>query len=214
MMRFILHLPKQKCAPFHAGINTRQVAPIQFADARVPYTAPDVARAAVESTTFGMGLIDTFRSDKPQQGEFSFQICLHRHRMDTRTAQPVAKSARPHSVGRLRTSSLASSVTPSDSGMANDSTSAAAAASFCGHSTPLFAHVSAPVFALVSPIPRHQLPTRAALGARRHEPALEHARDRALEPPRCQPRYPGWRPPLPGALFRPAQVPSVNVFRS
>lgn len=50
------------------GINTRQVAPMGFAESRAPYTAPDVAQAAIDHRVFGMGYLETFKSDKPQQG--------------------------------------------------------------------------------------------------------------------------------------------------
>lgn len=50
------------------GLNSRQVAPLEFAETRKPLTNPDITNAAINHHVFGMGLIDTFRSDKPQSG--------------------------------------------------------------------------------------------------------------------------------------------------
>lgn len=50
------------------GVDTRQVAPMQFAESRAPVQVPDVQQAAVDHRHFGMGYIDTFRSDKPPSG--------------------------------------------------------------------------------------------------------------------------------------------------
>lgn len=50
------------------GINSRQVAPLEFSESRKAFTAPDVTQAAMNHHVFGMGLIETFKSDKPQSG--------------------------------------------------------------------------------------------------------------------------------------------------
>ena len=50
------------------GINTRQAAPLNFSESRNVFTAPDVSKAAIEHRTFGMGYVETFRSEKPPQG--------------------------------------------------------------------------------------------------------------------------------------------------
>ena len=46
----------------------RQLPPMQFASARVPYTVQQVEQAAIDSRVFGSGWVDTFRKDKPPQG--------------------------------------------------------------------------------------------------------------------------------------------------
>jgi hypothetical protein len=50
------------------GTNTRAVAPATYSEDRSAYTVPDITSAAVDHRVFGMGMVSTFRSDKPQQG--------------------------------------------------------------------------------------------------------------------------------------------------
>lgn len=50
------------------GLNSRQVAPLEFAETRKPMANPNMTDAAMNHHVFGMGIIDTFRSDKPQSG--------------------------------------------------------------------------------------------------------------------------------------------------